>query len=270
MDRHYLVTLLFGLVAIVGLLAFLTLSGPPTSDALGPDQQYPEGAGPEQINFSMLDSDEQNVSHTPREYWDSFAIIYTAPPGERRVEGDYFINSSSGEIISVLWDNAKDYRNDDIYAYVQPTDGISRDHEREELEADGSFVYDNATDAFYRYDTQYGRLAPTNIGRHTNMLTAYSWEAVDTTTHHGIPVIEYRATGKRNDSTRASPVINGTLHLGVDDGIIYTYDVTVKDGKQAHQFTYEVRPAPFPDHDWVTTAKELAARNTTNTSAPGR
>lgn len=269
MHRRHLLALLVAVVALVAVSATLITPGPTASNTPSSDQQYPEGAGPNHIDFSTLDSDDDNVSHTPRERWDSYALVYTEPPERRIVEGNYYINSSTGEIISELWYDAKDYRNGKTYAYVQPAESIPNEYQREELESDKSFVYDDATDAYYRYDPYYGRVAPTNIGRHTEVLESYTWEAINTTTHHGVPVITYRVTGKRTNTSRAPPAINGTLQLGVEDGIVYAFDITL-DGDGSYRYTYEVRPAPFPDHDWVDTARDVAAVNTTSDGSSER
>lgn len=264
MDRRYLVVTLIALVAIVTASFALATSWSASSSPLDPDQTYPAGAGPDHINFSALNADDTNVSHTPRKYWDSYAIIYTAPPERRLVEGDYYINSSTGETIAERWHDAKVYRNGTIYAFVQPAESIS-EHQREQFTSDPQFVYDNTTDAYYRYDPHYGQIAPTNIGRHTMILNSYTWEAINTTTHHDVPVITYRVAGTRTDS-QVPPAINGTLQLGVKDGIIYTYDITLDADESNYHYTYDVRPAPFPEHEWVDTARDIAA-NTTNSSS---
>lgn len=248
-------------MAIGALAVILVYSGPLAADPPGADRQYPPGAGPDHIDFSALNADDENVSQTPREYWDSYAIISTEPPNRSRVEGDYYINATTGEVISDLWDGAMDYRNGTTYAYVQPADRIPNEHQREQFEADPSFVYDNATDAYYRYDPHYGQIAPTNIGRHTDLLEFYTWEAVNTTTHHGVPVLTYRVTGKRSTNSGVPPALRGTLELGVEDGIVYAYDITVADDGEPDRYTYEVRPAAFPDHDWVDRARRLAAED---------
>jgi hypothetical protein len=268
--RHTLALLLVAGVVVTGVLALGTV-GSPVADGLDSDQQYPDGAGPDHIDFATLDSDDQNVSYTPRAYWDSYTINYTAPPDRPVVEGEYFINARTGAVISDLWHGARDYRNGTTYAYVQPADGLP-EHQREQFESDTAYVYDNTTDAYYRYDQQYGQLAPTNIGRHTDILDFYAWEATNTTTHHGVSVITYRLTGRDTNNSRVPPA-NGTLKLGVEDGIVYAYDVTltVDEGSQPYQYTYEVRPAPFPDHDWVETARDVSAEDTTaNSRSIGR
>lgn len=264
MDRRHVVALAVALVAGVAVLAALTALGPSTSGPLGPDQQYPDGAGPDRINFSTLKSDDTNVSYAPRERWESYAIRHTAPPDRRFVEGDYYINSTTGEIIADRWDNGTEYINGSTYAYVQPADSLS-ERERAEYEDDDAYVYHNATDAYYRYDTQYGSVAPTNIGRHTAILEAYTWEAVETTTHHGVQVITYQVTDKRTADSNAPPPVNGTLQLGLEDGIIYSYDLTVEREETEYRYTYEVRPAPFPDHEWVDTARAVTTGNSTAT-----
>ena len=266
MDRRYAIGLV-ALVAVgVGVVAFTTLWSP-QAPAPGSDQPYPSGAGPDHINFTALEADDTNVSHTPRSYWDSYAIVYTAPPDRRLIEGDYYINSATGEILADRWHNATVYRNGTTYAAVQPADGIPNERQREQLESDDSYVYDNATDAFYRYDPYYGQIAPTNIGRHPDLLEGYTWTATNTTTHHGVPVITYRVTGKRATAAADAPTPrNGTLKLGAEDGVVYAFDITFDSGERVDRYTYEVRPAPFPDHSWVDTAREVASENATETT----
>lgn len=269
MERRALLSVLgvVGVASLTGCTDSISGVGGPTTERQSTlPQQYPSGAGPDSIDFSTLRSGDTTVLHTPRDRWDSYAIIYSEPPERRRVEGSYYINSSTGEVISDLWYGAKDYRNGDTYAYVQPAAQIQNQQAREELEADPSFVYDNATDAYYRYDRHYGQIAPTNIGRHTGILTAYGWEATNTTTHHGVPVITYQLSDTEPDDSRAPPAVTGTLSLGVEDGIIYAFDITVDADGEA-RYTYTVRPASFPDHSWVETARTVAAaRNSGNSS----
>lgn len=260
MDPRHLAALLVAFLTISAGAVILTDPGFPGSDSPSPDQQYPHGTGPDHINFSTLNSDSENVSHTPRDYWDSYAIVYTAPAERPLVEGNYHINSTSGEIVSDLWDGAKDYRKGETYAFVQPAESIPNEHRREEFESDDSFVHDNATNAYYRYDQHYGQVAPTNLGRHTNILEPYTWEAVNTTTHHGVPIIVYQATGKRTDNSQIPPA-SGTLRIGVEDGVVYAFDVTVDQGEETYQYTYDVGPTAFPDLDWVEKAREVAAEN---------
>lgn len=264
MDQRYVVVVLIALVAIVAASFALATTWSPSSGPLGSDQSYPAGAGPDHINFSTLNENNASVSHTPRTYWDSYALIYTAPPERRLVEGEYYINASTGEIIAERWDDAIVYINGSIYAVVQPADSI-QEHQREQFESDPQFVYDETTNAYYRYDPHYGRIAPTNIGRHTILLNAYTWKAVNTTTHHGTPVITYRVTGT-SPETQAPPAINGTLQLGLEDGLIYTYDLTLDADERTYHYTYAVRPAPFPDHGWVDTARDIGANTSTTRS----
>ena len=270
MHRRHLLALLVALVALITVSATLIAPGPAASNPLSSDQQYPDGVGPNHINFSTLNADGRNVSYTPREYWESYAIIYTEPPERRRVEGNYYINSSTGEIISDLWHGATDYRYGKTYAYVQPADSIPNEDQREEFKSDESFVYDSTTDAYYRYDPYYGRIAPTTIGRHTDILEFYTWEAINTTTHHGVPVITYQVTGKRTNSSRVPPTSSGTLRLGVEDGIVYAFDIALDESEGNYHYTYDVRPVPFPDHEWVETAQDVATTNTTSNSSPER
>lgn len=263
MDRRSLVAGLLTLVAVVVATVALVTVWPVPADPLASDQTYPSGAGADHINFTALSDADTNLTHTPRNYWDSYAITYTAPPERRLVEGEYYINSTTGEIIADRWHDAKVYRNGTTYVFFQPADSIP-DHQREQFMADPAFVYHNATDAFYRYDPHYGEIAPTNIGRHTTILESYTWKATNTTTHHGVPVITYRVIGTRTDS-QAPPAINGTLELGVEDGLIYSYDITLDADEGPYHYTYSVEPAPFPEHEWVATARGLAA-NATNGS----
>ncbi|WP_226022549.1 hypothetical protein [Halomicrobium salinisoli] len=261
MDRRYSVGLVVALVAVgVGAVALAT-AWPPQATALDSDQTYPEGAGPDHVDFSALQADDANVSHTPRAHWDSYAIVYTAPPDRRLVEGDYYINSSTGEILADRWHDATVYRNGSTYASVQPADGVPDERRRAELESDDRYVYDDATGAYYRYDPHYGRIAPTNVGRHPDVLDGYTWTATNATTHHGVPVVTYRVTGERATAADVPPVINGTLRLGAEDGIVYGFDLTLDGAEGDYRYTYDVRPAPFPDHGWVDTARAVASAN---------
>lgn len=255
------------LLATIVVLAGCSGAVIPSDSTQSPnsDREYPEGAGPNHINFSALNADNRSVQHSPRDHWESYAIIYTAPSERRLVEGNYYINSSTGEIIGERWNDASVYINGSTYAFVQPADSVS-EREREQLEADDTFVYHEATDAYYRYDRNYGSVAPTNIGRHPTILKAYTWEAIDTTTHHGVPVITYRATGSRPD-TRAPPIVDGTLQLGVEDGVIYAFDITVDADESNYYYTYDVKPAPFPDHEWVDRARDIRAENASHHQA---
>ncbi|MFC7020023.1 MULTISPECIES: hypothetical protein [Haloarcula] len=264
MNRHDLVVgSLILVVIVVASVALLGVwSGP--SEPLDSDQTYPPGAGPDHINFSTLGADDANLTHTPRRYWESYAILYAAPSERRLVEGEYYINATTGEIIADRWHDAKVYRNGTTYVFYQPADSLP-EHQREQFRSDPAFVYDNTTDAYYRYDPRYGQIAPTNIGRHTMVVDSYTWEAINTTTHHGVPVITYRVTGTRPDS-QAPPAINGTLQLGLEDGIIYAYDITKDAEGGPYRYTYSVRPAPFPEHEWVDTARDLTG-NTTESSS---
>lgn len=262
MDRRSVTLVSVALIALVAapLAAVTVWSGP--SDPLGSDHSYPPGAGPDHINFSALPVDNATVADTPRSYWDSYAILHSAPSERRFVEGEYYINSTTGEIIGQRWHNGTVYINGSIYAFVQPAESLP-EHQREQFESDLSYIYDTKTEAYYRYDPQYGQLAPTNIGRHTTLVEPYTWEAINTTTHHGVSVITYRVTGTQA-SSQAPPAINGTLQLGVEDGIVYAYDLTVDTDKSPSHYTYEVRPAPFPDHEWVNRARGIAANNSAN------
>lgn len=264
MDRRYLVVGSLTLVAVIAASFALATVWSAPSGPLDADQAYPPGAESDHIDFSALDAASGNLSHAPRTHWESYAIRYTAPPERRLVEGEYYVNASTGEIIGDRWHDAKVYRDGTRYAFVQPAGSVP-DHRREQFASDPQFVYDDETDAYYRYDPHYGQIAPTNIGRHTMLLDSYTWEAVDTTMHHGVPVITYRATGTRQDS-QVPPPINGTLRLGVDDGIIYGYDLTQDADEGPYRYTYSVEPAPFPEHDWVDTARDLASNSTDGSS----
>ncbi|GAA0520578.1 hypothetical protein [Halorubrum aquaticum] len=236
------------------------MDGSTTDDRSDLPREYPEGAGADSIDFAALDSDDETVLHAPRDHWDSYAILHSEPPERRRVEGDYYIDATTGEVISDLWHGARDYRNGDTYAYVQPADRIPDHQPRDEWESDPQFVYDDATDAYYRYDPHYGRIAPTNVGRHTDLLEAYDWEATGTTTRHGIDVVTYRLSDTEPNDSRGVPAVEGTLKLGVEDGIVYAFDVTL-DAEGEPRYTYTVRPETFPDHDWVETAREVTGAN---------
>lgn len=48
---------------------------------------YPEGAGSGYIDFAALTADDENVSQSPRQHWDSYAVRYTAPSEQPLVEG---------------------------------------------------------------------------------------------------------------------------------------------------------------------------------------
>lgn len=263
MERRALLSALgaLGLSGLAGCADSIPGTEPSTTEnQTNANREYPDGAGPNQINFSKLDSDDDTVLHTPGAYWDSYAILYREPSDRRRIEGDYYISSSTGEVISDLWYGAKDYRNGDTYAYVQPADQIPDDHQREKFESDPAYVYDNGTDAYYRYDRHYGQAAPTNIGRHTDILTYYNWEATGTTAHHGVPVITYQLSDTESVESGAPPAITGSLKLGVEEGVIYAFNITLDDEGKA-RYTYTVRPATFPDHRWVNTARTVADSN---------
>lgn len=266
MNRRSAIAVIVVFVAIVTVSFALTI-GAPTTDLTDSDRTYPAGAESDHINFSTLNSDDTNVSHTPREYWDSYAIVYTAPSERPLVEGDYYINSSTGEIITDRWHNATVYRNGTTYGFAQPNESIPNERQRDEFESDDAFVYDNTSDTYYRYDPHYGQLAPTNIGQHTALLESYTWKAANRTTHHGVSVITYRVTGTRSDNSSVTSASNGTLQLGAEDGIIYAYDITLDADERTYRYTYEVRPTQFPNHDWVDTARKIAYNNTTNSSS---
>ena len=264
MQRRWLFVL--GFVVVVGVGLLVAVGSAPTNDdtPLPADQRYPPGAGPDGINFTALDAAETNLTHTPRTHWESYDLGFTETPDTPPVEGTYYINATTGEIITDRFHGATAYRNGSIYAFRQPAGELPTEQHDAELAADEAYTYDNATDTYYRYDPQYGQLAPTTIGRHTDIVEAYSWEAVNTTTHHGVPVITYRLTGRQPDADRAQPAEAGTLQLGVNDGLIYAYDLTLDTNETTSNYSYQVRPAPFPDHDWVRTAKRLQASNTSS------
>ena len=264
MKGRWLVVLMF--VVVVGVGVLVAVGPAPTNDttALPADQQYPPGAGPNVINFTALDAAETNLTHTPRRHWESYVLGFTETPDTPPVEGIYYINATTGEIITDRFHGATAYRNGSIYAFRQPAAALPTDRHREELAADEAYTYDNTTDTYHRYDSRYGKLAPTTIGRHTDIVEAYTWEAINTTTHYGVPVITYRLTGQRSDADRAQPAEAGTLQLGVDDGLIYAYDLTLDANNATDTYRYQVRSAPFLEHEWVRTAKRLST--TTNSS----
>ena len=257
MQRRLGLALVVIVVFAVGILVTMGPAPINDSDSLPAGQDYPPGAEPNGINFTTLDSTETNLTHTPRTHWDSYVLGFTETPDRPPVEGTYYINSTTGEIITDRFHGATAYRNGSVYAFVQPAEGLTNDHQREQFADDDAYVYDNATEAYYRYDPQYGQLAPTTIGRHDAIVESYTWEAVNTTTHHEVPVITYRLTGRQPDADRAQPAEAGTLRLGVDDGVIYAYDLTLETGDNTSRYSYQVRPATFPDHEWVQTATRL-------------
>lgn len=268
MDRRYAIGLLV-LIAVGSVAVVFTTFVSPQAASPGANQTYPAGAGPDHINFSALNADNATVSHTPRNYWDSYAISYTAPPERPLVEGDYYINSTTGEIVGQRWRNATVYIDGPTYAFVQPTDGLP-EHQREQVASDPEFVYDTATDAYYRYDPYYGEVAPTSIGRHPHILDGYTWTATNTTSHHGVPVITYRVAGERASAAEIPSPIDGTLRLGAEDGIVYAFDITLDGDERDYQYTYDVHPAPFPDHSWVDTARGATSANSTVTEGSDR
>lgn len=263
MDRRHPLALLLAGVALVAVAALLAPSGPGGIGPTGPDRPYPPSAGPNHINFSALKADDASVAKTPGNYWDTYAIRHSAPEERRLIEGNYSINAATGETLAHRWDGVEVYRHDDVYAYVQPADRIPNEHEREQLERDPAFVYHNGTNAFYRYDSRYGQIAPTNIGRHPTLLEAYTWEADNRTAHHDVPVITYHLTGTRSTAAGAPEPVDGTLRLGVTDGIVYAYDLRVEGDGRSYRYTYVVRPAPFPNHDWLETARAVAGDTAT-------
>jgi hypothetical protein len=260
MERRSLVVVLVGLLAIVVVAAVLAVPGSSPAGPLDGDQSYPEGAGPDHVNFSALEADGTNVSNAPRAHWDTYAIVYSAPEERRLVEGDYYIDATTGAIVGQRWHDGTVYINGSTYAFVQPADSLP-DHQREQFDSDPQFVYDDGTDAYYRYDPHYGEIAPTNIGRHPDILRGYTWTATNTTTHHGVPVITYRVTDVRPTAADIPPPRNGTLRLGLEDGVVYAFDLTLDADGGTYRYTYDVRPAPFPDTDWVDTARALTAGN---------
>lgn len=253
MDRRRPLALL---VAAAALVVLATLADPGAlASVLRSDGPYPEGAGPDHVDFSTLEGD---VAEDPRDHWESYVVGYAEPPDRPLVEGVYYVDAETGAIVAERWDDAREYVNGSTYAFVQPAESVPHEHRREELEADDAFVYHEPTDAYYRYDPDYGWVAPTNVGRHTDVLEPYAWEAVGRTSHHGVPVVTYRATGRLDGESGAPRVENGTLQLGVEDGVVYAYDVELEADGGTRRYAYEVRPAPFPEHDWVDTAREVA------------
>ncbi|WP_458208096.1 hypothetical protein [Haladaptatus sp. NG-SE-30] len=267
MERRALLSALgsVGLSSLAGCADRIFSAERSTTDGLvKSDQQYPNGTGPNHIDFSTLNSDNNTALDIPQIHWNSYAIVYTEPPDHRRVEGEYYINASTGEVISDLWYGAEDYRDGDTYAYVQSAEQIPDEYQREQFKSDPSFVYDNTTNAYYRYDRHYGQVAPTNIGQHTDILEYYRWKATDRTTHHGVSVITYQLADPEPNKSRGTRAITGTLQVGVEDGIIYAFDITLDDDEGELRYTYSVRPAAFPDHDWVETARTVVTTNSTS------
>lgn len=66
-------------------------------------------------------------------------------------------------------------------------------------------------------------------------------------------------TGTRTDDPQVLRALDGTLQLGVEDGILYIYDITLEGDGTDDRYTYDVKPAPFPDHDWVDRVRDVAA-----------
>lgn len=265
MNRRRLLPLLAVLVAAVVAAIALGSFGTSMIPVADGNQQYPAGAGPTHVDFSALSSDGNNLTHAPRDHWEAYAISYTEPPDRRRVEGTYYINSTTGEIIAERWDDGTVYRSDRAYAYVQPASGLDTERERQEFEDNPDFVYDEATDAYYKYQSRSGFLSPTNIGRHPELLEPYSWEATGRTTHHGVPVITYELSSHESNRSNVPPAVDGSFQLGVDDGIVYAFDITLDDDGSEYRYTYSVHPAEFPKHDWVETAREVAGANSSST-----
>ena len=92
-------------------------------------------------------------------------------------------------------------------------------------------------------------------------VVAVSDTQIYTTTHYGVPVVTYRVTGERATAADVPPPRDGTLQLRAEDGIVYAFDVTLDGAERDYRYTYDVRPAPFPAHGWVETARAVASAN---------
>jgi hypothetical protein len=238
-------------------------AGSRTSAQQSDIEAYPAGAGPDSIDFSVVGGDEATLLSLSHDGWESYAFRYDEPADRPRVEGEYYVDTTTGEIVSDLSDDARDYRDGEEYASVQPAGPLS-DREREQLEDDPAHVYDADTDAYYRYDPQYGEVAPTNVGRHATILESYEWTATGETTHHGVAVVTYELASEEASNSNAPAASAGSLSLGVDDGIVYAFDLTLDVDDKA-RYTYSVEPAAFPDHEWVETAKRVAGSDSEST-----
>jgi hypothetical protein len=226
-------------------------------------ETYPPGAGQNSIDFSVVGADEATLLSLSHDGWESYAFIYDEPADRPRVEGEYYVDTTTGEVVSKLSDDARDYRDGEEYAAIQPAGPLS-DRQREQLDDDLAYVYDADTDAYYRYDPQYGEIAPTNVGRHPTILESYEWTATGETTHHGVAVITYELASEESRDSNAPAAREGSLSLGAEDGIVYAFDLTL-DVDDGARYTYSVEPAEFPDHEWVETAQRVAGSDSEST-----
>lgn len=263
------------LLASLGAVSLSTLTGcldqsPGQSGSQTSAQQsdidtYPAGAGPDSIDFSVVGGDEATLRSLSHDGWESYGILSDEPADRPRVEGEYYVDTTTGEVLSELYDDVRDYRNGEEYASVRPVGPLS-DQQRERLADDPAYVYDDDTDAYYRYDPEYGEVAPTNIGRHSTILESYEWTATGETTHHGVAVITYELASEESRDSDAPAGSEGSLSLGAEDGIVYAFDLTL-DVDDGARYTYSVEPAAFPDHEWVETAKRVAGSDGGSTEA---
>jgi hypothetical protein len=261
------------LLSALGAVSLPTVAGcleqsPSRSDSQTSAQQsdievYPAGAGPESIDFSVVGADEATLLSLSHDGWESYAFRYDEPADRPRVEGEYYVDTTTGEIVSALSDDARDYRDGEEYASIRPAGPLS-DQERERLEDDPKYVYDADTDAYYRYDPQYGEVAPTNVGRHPTILESYEWTATGEATHHGVAVVTYELASEESRDSNAPAASAGSLSLGADDGIVYAFDLTL-DVADGARYTYSVEPAAFPARGWVETAKRVAGSDSEST-----
>jgi hypothetical protein len=219
-------------------------------------ETYPPGAGPDSIDFSVVGADEATLLSLSHDGWESYAFMYDEPADRPRVEGEYYVDTTTGEVVSDRSDDARDYRDGEEYAAIQPAGPLS-DRQRVQLDADPAYVYDADTDAYYRYDPQYGEIAPTTVGRHPTILESYEWTATGETTHHGVAVLTYELASEESRDSNAPAASAGSLSLGADDGIVYAFDLTL-DVDDGARYMYSIEPAAFPDHEWVETAKRVA------------
>ena len=165
-------------------------------------ETYPPGAGPDSIDFSVVGADEPTLLSLSHDGWESYAFRYDEPADRPRVEGEYYVDTTTGEVVSELYEEAADYRDGEEYAAIQPAGPLS-DQQREQLDDDSAYVHDADTDAYYRYDPQYGGVAPTTVGRHPTILESYEWTATGETTHHGVAVITYELASEESRDSNA-------------------------------------------------------------------
>lgn len=268
MQRRALLSSL-GAVSLSSLTGCLDKSpgqrGSRTSAQQSDIETYPAGAGPDGIDFSVVGGDEATLLDLSHDGWESYGFVSDEPADRPRVEGDYYVDTTTGEVVSQLYNDAQDYRDGEEYAYVQPAGPLS-DRQRERLDEDPEYVYDADTDAYYRYDPRYGEAAPTNVGRHPTILESYRWTATGETTHHGVEVVTYELASEESRESSAPAATEGSLSLGADDGIVYAFDLTL-DVDAGARYTYDLRPVAFPDHEWVETARRVAGTEADSTSS---